>query len=178
MRTVLLLITAAALAGPALAAPGLWKRSSLQVEKPKPPKPGQSCTFSHDAGESGLSFTQTCTSPDRKTTSTHRCHFSWRVTGGLTSLAPAQELTFTGTARHSGTTGSCAAYINLTGVSAFYIEVTKGAGATKTGKLKVPGELRNPRTGKLNPLPLVFHLTGGNETRFVTQTVWYQWSGS
>jgi hypothetical protein len=166
------------LAGPALAAPGVWKRTSQQVEKPKDPAPGSACRFSYETGSKGLLFTQTCASPDRKTTSTHRCHFGWRTTADLGSLKPGQVLSFTGTAQHSGTTGACRAYINMRGVSAIDMDVTKGAGSTKTGTLPVPGELRNPRTGKPNPLGLVFNLSGGNETRFVTLTLWYQWSGS
>jgi len=164
-------------ASPALAAPGVWRRASQQVEKPKEPAPGSACRFSYETGNKGLLFAQTCTSPDRKTTSTHRCHFGWRA-ADLGSLKPGQVLSLTGTVQHSGTTGACHAYINMRGVSAFYMSVTKGAGSTKTGTLTVPGELRNPRTGKHNPLGLVFHVTGGNETRFVTLTLWYQWSGS
>jgi hypothetical protein len=173
-----IMILVVLVARPALSAPGIWRRASQRIEKPSPPRPGSACRFTHDTGENGLSFTQTCTTPDKKT-SIHRCHFSWRTTAGLASLTPGQVLTFTGTVQHSGTTGTCSAYVNLpASVSAIYMHQVKNGGLTKTGSVTVPGELRNPRTGKVNPLPLVFHLGGGNETRFVTMTLWYEWSGS
>lgn len=155
---------------------GIWRLTERQVEKPEPYPPTMPCKFSHDTGDQGLSFTQTCSTPDRKRTTTQRCQFGWRSAPALDSLRPGQKLDFTGTLSNTGSVGTCQAYIVLAGAGAINIIVGPGQGQTKQGQVTVPDKLVNPRTGKQNPLQLMFYLGGGNETKFVKQNFWYQWS--
>jgi hypothetical protein len=178
MRALVSSLIIGLLTNSAAAAPG-WRRASQQFETPKPVAPGSSCSFTFDSPKNGLAFTQTCTSPDRKTITRHSCRFTWQTATDLSALTPGQVLTLTGTVTHTGSTGQCAAYANLpASVSAFFISGVSRSSVTKTGKVTVPGPGKNPHTGKVNPLPLLLSVSGGNETRFLTLTIWYEWSGS
>jgi hypothetical protein len=158
--------------------PGVWRLKDRQLEKPRPVKPGGSCSFTFDDGAQGLSFTQTCLWPDRKRTSTTRCHFSWR-SNDLGSLTPGQKVGFTGTISNLGDQSDCTGYIVLgtPGVSAVSATVpVRVPGVTRTGEFTIPGKLVNPRTGQVNPLRFSFHLTAGNETKFLIRHLVYEWT--
>jgi hypothetical protein len=85
-------------------------------------------------------------------------------------------LDFTGTLSNTGSAGTCQAYIVVSGAGALNIIAAAGQGQTKQGQVVVPDKLVNPRTGKVNPMEILIHVGGGNEQKFVTQHLWYQWS--
>jgi hypothetical protein len=181
LRAILLALLISALSsGFAADEPGVWTLSERQVETPKPYPATMPCRYSHSTAEQGLSFTQVCDSPDRKSTYTQRCHFEWRSTANLGFLRPGQKIEFTGTASNSGTVGNCDGYIQLgdPGVSAASAKAGPGQGIAGRGSFQIPGMIADPRTGRRDRLPLTFHLSGGNETRFVTLRFWYQWGAT
>ncbi|MGQ9897900.1 MAG: hypothetical protein ACUVR8_10155 [Acidobacteriota bacterium] len=179
LRYALLAFSLLALGGgvAAGAQSGVWVLSERQVQKPNEPKPGSACRVTYDTGDQGLSFTQVCSTVDKKRITTQRCHYSWRSTGGLSSLLPGEKIDFTATLNNTGSVGFCTGYIQLgePGVVVADATVNPGGSLVRQGSLKIPDKLVNPRTNKTNPLPLVFYLHGGNDTSRVVLRFWYQW---
>jgi hypothetical protein len=181
LRVVLLTLLISALcSGFAADEPGVWTLSGRQVETPKPYPATMPCRYSHSIAEDGIAFTQACDSPDRKTTTTQRCHFAWRSKVTLGLLRPGQKIEFTGTASNAGTVGTCEGYIQLGDPGVNAASAAAGPGQTRAGHggFQIPGMIADPRTGKRDRLPMTFHLHGGNETRFVNLRFWYQWGAT
>lgn len=169
---------------------GMWVEFNVKDEmtnetelKKRCPK----CSFLGKAGDNGLSYEMVYFSDVDKKNHTYRGHVKWEWTLTIKpdSLIPGEIVTIKGLVSNlSGEpTGSVSAWAQL-GTWGF---MKPAAGNTDfagpngntilIGSFTVPKGPSLNRDGTVNPyFVLTFHLSGGNDTRFIRRIITYKWA--